>query len=168
MVKRIERTLIIIKPDGVKRDLTQEIIKRIESINLKIKFKNELIPSEDILKKHYPNDEDYLISIGMKNKSVGNDKERAKQLGLMVVNNLRFYLQDKIVVMLIEGESAVEVVRKLAGNTDTAKAQEGTIRGDFAKDSIEKANKEMRAVRNILHASSSVEDAEKEIGLWFG
>ena len=70
--------------------------------------------------------------------------------------------------MLVEGQSAVEVIRRITGNTDPAKAEEGTIRGDFADDSIEKANAENRAVRNILHASSSLEDAEREIELWFG
>ncbi|MEK6852457.1 MAG: nucleoside-diphosphate kinase [Nanoarchaeota archaeon] len=164
----MERTLVIIKPDGMKLGITPEVIRRFHSAGLRVSKIKKVLASSGLLSKHYPEEDEYLISIGKKNTSDA-DKEKAREIGLMVVRNLQNYLQEsKVTVMIVEGRDGISVVRKIVGNTDPSKAEKGTIRGDFGKDSIQKANAEHRAVRNLIHASGNKEEAEKEIELWFG
>ena len=80
---------------------------------------------------------------------------------------LQFIVSTPVVAMVLQGEDAVQKVRKIAGYTDPSKADKGTIRGDFGADSIAKANSERRATENLIHASGSVEEAQQEIALWF-
>lgn len=165
----LQRTLIIIKPDGVSRGLTEEIIKRYEAVGLKVVKRKEMMAPLAIVEKHYPMDSSYLRSIGEKTIAAGQKVISAQDQGRKVVTWLRkFITSGPIVILLLEGEDAVEAARKVTGFTDPASAEKGTIRGDLGTDNILKANQEERPVWNLIHASASPEEAKKEIKLWFG
>jgi len=173
-----EKTLVIIKPDGVKRGLSGEIIRRIEQRGLKIIALKMVWSSKEEIAKHYPNNRGYLLILG--NKSLETYQrfglEAKKELGtddpLKIGKMVRSWLVDfmvssPIIKMVVQGLHAVEMVRKLTGDTMPARADMGTIRGDFSIDSAVLANSEKRAVHNIVHASGTREEAEAEIRLWF-
>ncbi|MBU1032243.1 nucleoside-diphosphate kinase [Patescibacteria group bacterium] len=165
----VQQTLIIIKPDGVSRNLTDEIIRRYEVAGLKVVKRKDMVAPLSIIEKHYPMRPDYLRSIGEKTIAAGQKVKSAKDQGRKVVTWLRkFITSGPIVAMILEGEDAVEVARKITGFTDPAKAEKGTIRGDLGTDNILDANREERPVWNLIHASGSVKEAKKEIELWFG
>ncbi len=164
-----QRTFIIIKPDGVKRGLTEEIIKRYEAVGLKVVKRKDMIAPLSIVEKHYPMDPDYLKSIGEKTIAAGQKVKSAEDQGRKVVGWLRkFITSGPITAMVLEGEDAVKVARKTTGFTDPQAAEKGTIRGDLGTDNILDANREERPVWNLIHASGSPEEADKEIKLWFG
>lgn len=165
----LQKTLVLIKPDAVDRNLIGEIIKRYEDNGLKvIRLKMMMAPME-IIDKHYPQNEEYLRLIGEKSVKAGENVEDPVEMGRNVVSWLRkFITSGPIVAMVLEGEDAVLKVRKITGFTDPASAEKGSIRGDLGTDSILKANAEKRPVWNLIHASGSDEEAEKEISLWFG
>lgn len=165
----IQQTLIIIKPDGVQRGLTEEIIKRYEAVGLRVVKRKDMMAPNDLVEKHYPMDPDYLKSIGEKTIAAGQAVKSAEDQGRKVVSWLRkFITSGPIVVLLLEGEDGVKLARKTTGFTDPSTAQKGTIRGDLGTDNILDANREGRPVYNLIHASGSEEEAQKEIKLWFG
>src|SRR3989344_27525 len=165
----LQQTLIIIKPDGVKGGFTDEIIKRYEAVGLKVVKRKDMTAPLDIVEKHYPMEPGYLRLIGEKTIAAGQQVSSAEDQGRKVVTWLRkFITSGPIVVMVLEGEDAVSVARKTTGFTDPASAEKGTIRGDLGTDNILKANREERPVWNLIHASGSPEEAQKEIQLWFG
>ncbi|MCR4305789.1 MAG: nucleoside-diphosphate kinase [Candidatus Daviesbacteria bacterium] len=164
----IQRTLIIIKPDGVKGGFTDEIIRRYEAVGLKVVKRKDVMAPLPIVEKHYPMEPSYLRSIGEKTIAAGQQVASAEDQGRKVVTWLRkFITSGPIVVMVLEGEDAVALARKTTGFTDPATAEKGTIRGDLGTDNILDANREERPVWNLIHASGSPEEAQKEIGLWF-
>jgi len=173
-----EKTLVLIKPDGVKRGLVGEIIKRIEQRGLKIIALKMFWARAEDLAKHYPRSKDYLCNLGEKTlltyAKYGLDAEtemstkEVEKIGEQVHQWLvDFMTSGPIVKMVVQGVHAVEMVRKLVGATMPADAEMGTIRGDFSVDSAALANAQKRAVHNLVHASASVAEAEKEIALWF-
>lgn len=175
----IEQTLILVKPDGVKRGLVGEIIKRFEATGLKLVALKMIKPSRELAEKHYPKDRKEFIE-GMGHKTLENYKEVGldpikmlgtddpHQIGLMIREWLMNYItSDPVVAMVWEGPLAVSLVRKIAGNTLPFKAECGSIRGDLAFDSSALANTQKRAIKNLIHASGSKEEAEYEIPLWF-
>lgn len=165
----IQQTFVLIKPDAIERGLTSEIIRRYKKAGLKVVKQKTVMAPLDIVKKHYPEDPDYLRTIGEKTIAAGQKVSSAKDQGRKVVTWLRkFITSSPVVAMILQGENAVDKVREITGFTDPATAKKGTIRGDLGTDSILKANKEERPVYNLLHASGSMEEAEKEINLWFG
>ena len=165
----LQQTLIIIKPDGVQRGLTDEIIRRYEVVGLKVIKRKDLMAPQNIVEKHYPMDPAYLKSIGEKTIAAGQKVKSAEDQGRKVVTWLRrFITSGPIVVLLLRGEDAINVARKTTGFTDPASAEKGTIRADLGTDNILKANGEERPVYNLIHASGSEEEAKKEIKLWFG
>lgn len=165
----LQQTLILIKPDGVSRGLTGEIIERYKAAGLKVKKRKDILAPLDIIEKHYPMDPEYLRLIGEKTIAAGQKVKSAEDQGRKVVGWLRkFITSGPIVALVLEGEDAVGLARKTTGFTDPATAQKGTIRGDLGTDNILKANKEERPVYNLIHASGSEEEAKKEIKLWFG
>ncbi|MBI2085993.1 nucleoside-diphosphate kinase [Candidatus Daviesbacteria bacterium] len=165
----LQQTLILIKPDGVQRDLTEEIIKRYKAAGLKIVKRKDIMAPLDIVEKHYPMDPDYLKLIGEKTIAAGQQVKSAEDQGRKVVTWLRkFITSGPIVALLLEGEDAIVTARKTTGFTDPATAEKGTIRGDLGTDNILKANQEERPVYNLIHASGSADEAQKEIELWFG
>ncbi len=165
----IQQTLIIIKPDGVAGGFTDEIIKRYEAVGLKVVKRKDIVAPLEIVEKHYPMDPVWLRAIGEKTIAAGQAVTSAEDQGRKVVTWLRkFITSGPVVVMVLEGEDAVLVARKTTGFTDPATAEKGTIRGDLGTDSILKANQEERPVYNLIHASATAEEADKEINLWFG
>lgn len=165
----IQRTLILIKPDAVEKNLTDEIIHRYEAAGLKVVQRKDMMAPHDLVEKHYPMEASYLRSIGEKTIAAGQKVKSAEDQGRKVVTWLRkFITSGPIVVLLLEGENAVSLAREVTGFTDPQTAKKGTIRGDMGTDSILEANREERPVYNLIHASGSPEEAEKEIKLWFG
>lgn len=170
-----ERTLVIIKPDGVQRSLIGEIIKRYERAGLKLTALKLVVPTEDMARAHYMvGGEEWLEEIGRK-ASAAYEKRGEKspyksnrENGLAVLNaNAKYLSASAAVVMVWEGAHAIGVVRKITGGTEPLSSDVGTIRGDFTIDSYPLADAGGRSIRNLIHASGSVEEAEKEIEIWF-
>lgn len=174
----IERSLVLVKPDGVQRGLIGEVIKRLEVRALKIIGLKMVKPSLDHIDSHYPKDPAWIERLGQKGFAVfeqygidpkehmGTDDK--KEAGQMVRKWLVDYLVEApVVAMVVEGVHAIDMVRKIAGNTLPSKAEIGTVRGDFSGDSPAAANLEGRAIKNIMHASETSEEAEHEIAHWF-
>lgn len=164
-----EQTLVLIKPDGVERSLIGEIISRYEKAGLKVVKLKMLKAPKEIIKKHYPSDGDYLISLGKKSASSDDQINDFLAQGQKIVNWLRaFIASGKVVAMVLDGEGGISLARKITGYTDPKSAEKGTIRGDLGTDSILEANSKGRPVYNLVHASGSLKEAEAEIKLWFG
>lgn len=165
----VQQTFILIKPDAIERGLTEEIIRRYKKAELKVVKRKRMMASLEIVKKHYPEDKEYLRSIGEKTIAAGQKVKSPENQGRKVVSWLRkFITSGPVVALILEGENAVQVARTVTGFTDPQTAEKGTIRGDLGIDSILRANMEERPVYNLLHASGSEEESEKEIKLWFG
>ena len=174
--KAKERTLIVVKPDGVQRNLVGEIIKRYERVGLKIVGMKFVYPSEEMATKHYYDvgGDEWLEEVGRKARSAYEKKgmespySTNRENGEAVLkSNAKYLSSGPVVAFVLEGSQAVELTRKLAGATEPLTADVGTIRADFTLDSYSLADADGRSVRNLLHASGSVEEAEKEINIWF-
>lgn len=177
---KYQQTFCMIKPDGVKRGLIGEIVHRIEKSGLKVVAMKMVHATEDQIKKHYPmSDEAWIHRLGEKSlsgldnhpeldaESVYGTKDKAR-LGNEVATSLIKYMQSgPVVCMVVEGIQAIDMIRKLAGNTIPAKADMGTIRGDYSVDSPAIANVEKRAIHNLFHASENPKEAANEIKIWF-
>lgn len=131
----MERTLVLVKPDGVQRGLVGEIISRLEKTGLKLVALKMLHVDREMAGKHY---------------AIHQGKPFFEGL-------VSFITSSPLIAAVFQGENAVELVRKTMGATDPVKAAPGTIRGDLALD----------IGRNVVHGSDSVENAQKEISLFF-
>ncbi len=131
----MERSLVIIKPDGVQRGLIGTIISRLENRGLKIVAMKMIQMDEDLARRHY---------------AVHEGKPFFESL-------IKFITSGPVVVMVVEGPNAIEIVRRTMGATNPAEASPGTIRADFA----------LEIGRNLIHGSDSPEMAEKEVNLFF-
>lgn len=174
-----EKTYVMIKPDGVQKGLIGEVIKRFEQRDLKIVALEMFNPTHELIDNHYPKDEAWVTRLGEKTKATydkfgysmmddyGTDdpKVMGPQVREWIID---YMVSAPLVKMVVQGVHAVEVVRKIAGSTIPYLAPVGTIRGDFSIDSPALANKEKRAVANIIHASETPEEAAHEIKHWFG
>lgn len=174
-----EQTYVMIKPDGVKKGLIGEIIRRFEQRDLKVVALEMFQPTVEQIDTHYPKDEAWIRRIG--GKTLGTYEkyniDAIKALGtkddLEIGNMVRKWLVDymvsaPLVRMVIEGVHAVDMVRKIVGPTMPYQAEMGTIRGDYSADSPAVANTEKRAVMNLIHASETADEAQHEIKHWFG
>jgi len=173
-----QRALLIIKPDGVQRGLIGKIIGRFEQVGLKIiGLKFEWVTKEKVI-SHYPETEAWFKKVGERTltnyKKKGLDArsvfktDDAVSIGKIVKGWLIAYFQESpVFLVVVEGYDCIEIVRKLSGNTIPVLAAPGTIRGDFSHDTIDLANEQSRPLRNIIHASDTTEDGEKEVNLWF-
>ncbi|MCM8808014.1 MAG: nucleoside-diphosphate kinase [Candidatus Omnitrophica bacterium] len=177
-MKTLERTFVMIKPDGVKRGLIGEIIQRFEKCGLKIVGMKMVMASKEQVEDFYPKTKEWFISIGEKTTKAYNEANLSieetfgtkdlEKIGKIIKSWLiNFITSGPIVVMVIEGNHAVEKVRNIVGYTDPLKAMPGTIRGDLTSDSIALGNIMARAVVNLIHASSSQKEAEHEISVFF-
>ena len=137
--QNLERTLILVKPDGVARSLVGEVVSRVENKGYQIVGLKMLTPTREILAKHYAEHE---------------GKPFYEPL-------IEFMLSGPIVAMIAQGNRVIEGFRKLAGTTDPTTAEPGTIRGDLARDQGTKV------VQNIVHGSDSPESAAREIAIFF-
>lgn len=166
-----QQTLVLIKPDATKRNLIGEIINRYEKAGLRVIAMEYFDPvPDDLAYKHYPHDDDYLISIGRKSvaagdASVNNFLEQGRNL---ISTAISYFTSGPVVALILEGDNAIQLVRKVTGYTDPSTAEKGTIRGDLGEDSILQANREGRLTYNLVHASGDEEEAKREIDLWFG
>ncbi|NCN98580.1 nucleoside-diphosphate kinase [Candidatus Pacearchaeota archaeon CG10_big_fil_rev_8_21_14_0_10_35_219] len=173
MVK--EKSLILIKHDGVARGLIGKIISRIEDIGLKIIAMKMVWANEELAKNHYKLDEEWAKNVFEKTKKARLEQgdefqfEDYMEYGKMIQSwNINFLREGPVVAMVIEGPHAIEIIRKIVGTTEPRQSPPGTIRGDFAMtESYALANDKQRVARNLIHASDSVKNAEHEIALWF-
>jgi len=169
----------MIKPDGVKKGLIGEVIKRFEQRDLKIVALEMFQPTREEIDNHYPKDSAWITRLG--EKTLGTYKKYgfnamedfgtkdAKKIGQEVRQwVIDYMISAPLVKMIVEGTHAVDMVRKICGPTLPYQADMGTIRGDFSNDSPVLANAEKRAVANIVHASETPEEAVHEIKHWFG
>jgi nucleoside-diphosphate kinase len=134
-----EQTLVLVKPDGVARSLTGEIISRIEKKGYIVTGLKMLTPTTEQLAAHYAEHEGKPFYTPL----------------------LEFMSSGPIVAIRVEGDRVIEGFRALAGTTDPTTAAPGTIRGDLGRDWGEKVQK------NLVHGSDSVESANRELGIWF-
>ena len=171
----VEKTLILIKPDGVFRSLAGEIISRFEKPGLKIIAMKMVWADENLAKKHYILEEEWAKNVYEKTKKTreaAGDPFPYKDpiaYGKMIQGwNSEFLREGPIIAMILEGPHAVEIARKIIGTTEPRQASPGTIRGDYAMtESYDLANDKNRVLRNLAHASDSVETAKREINIWF-
>jgi nucleoside-diphosphate kinase len=174
-----EKTFLLIKPDGVRKGLIGEIIARIEQRDLKVVALEMFLPKREQIDAHYPRSEEWMKRLGEKTlatyEKYGYDAQ--SELGttdpLTIGKQVRGWLVDfmvsaPLVRAVIQGIHAVDMVRKIVGPTMPYQAEMGTIRGDYSADSPALANKEKRAVMNLVHASETPEEARHEIEFWFG
>lgn len=131
----MQRTLVLVKPDGVQRGLAGEIISRLERKGLKITALKMLQMDRALAERHY---------------AVHRDKPFFSSL-------VEFITSSPVIAAVVEGKEAVEVVRRMMGETDPLKSAPGTIRGDFG----------LELEQNLIHGSDSEENAQKEIATFF-
>ncbi len=171
-----EKTLVIIKPDGVQRSLIGEIIHRYERVGLKLIGMKMVMPAEDMATKHYyeVGGDEWIEEVGRKARAAYEKKgeespyKTNKENGLAVLKaNAKYLSSGPVVAMIWQGANVVELVRKITGATAPLLADVGTIRGDLTLDSYALADADGRSVRNLIHASGTVEEAEQEIAIWF-
>ena len=132
----MEKSFVMIKPDGVERGLIGDIISRFERKGMKISDAKLVIASEDLVKQHY-------------------QEHTEKKFFNELVDSIR---GKKVIVMIVEGENAIKLIRILVGDKDPLCGTPGTIRGDLASETT----------RNLVHASDSLESSAREIKIWFG
>ena len=169
-----ERTLVIIKPDGVQRTLIGEIIKRYERVGLKLVGAKLILPTPEMVEKHYLTDPEWPKNVGekriksAKEKGEKLDTDNPVEIGQRVLNALKKYMTSgPVFAMAWEGAHAVSIVRKITGGTEPLSTDVGTIRGDFVLDSYSMSDNDGRSIRNLIHASGNLSDSEKELALWF-
>lgn len=175
-----ERTLVVVKPDAVKRALTGKIIAKIEDVGLKLVACKMINATQEQILGHYPtNDKEWVRNIGEKTLKTFTELQLdAKtrlgtndplQLGEEVVKKLVQHWQEGPVVLMVwEGPHAIQIVRKLRGVTTPLQAEPGSLLGDLSFDSQVVATMQNRAMKTFAHASGSVDEAEREIKHWFG
>ena len=172
-----EKTVLLIKPDGVKRGLVGEIISRIERRGLKIIALEMIQATKEQIDDHYPKDEKWIKRLGektlknFKDYNLGTEElgsEDPLEIGKKVRSWLIDYLTSgPMVKMVIKGIHAIAMARKLVGMSMPSGAEMGTIRGDFSVDDATAANRDKRAIHNIVHASETPEEAKHELAFWF-
>ena len=172
----IERTLVILKPDALRRGLVGAIVRRLESAGLSIAAARLDRPAADMFERHYRVDVLAPI-IGRKSREAGTDVGNDEvAYGRRVLGwTVSYMTSGPVLLLVVQGEHAIRRVRALVGATDPSRAAPGTIRGDFGFDSIAAANREGRGAANLVHASDKDHDADDpyaeadhEIMLWFG
>ncbi|MDP1719374.1 MAG: nucleoside-diphosphate kinase, partial [bacterium] len=169
-----EKTLVVIKPDGIQRSLIGEIVGRFERAGLKLVAMKMMVPTPEMVEKHYTVDPNWRVVTGQ--KTIDAYKKQGKnppsddpmKITEVILGNLKKYMSaGPVIAMVWQGVHSVGVVRKLIGGTEPLTSDVGTIRGDFTIDSYILSDVDGRSVRNLVHASGNTSDAEKEIALWF-
>lgn len=141
----VERTFVAIKPDGVQRQIMGDVISRFEKAGLKFVGVKMVHADKNFAKAHY-----------------------AEHLEKPFYKLLEKYITSgPVLAFVLEGVNAVETVRKIVGSTEPSKSLPGTIRGDYAHMNYARGDKHDFGVVNIIHASANLQDAQKEIHLWF-
>ena len=141
----IEKTLVLIKPDGVQRALVGEILQRFEKVGLKIVAMKMVHVDKEFSKEHYAEHVEKPFYSGL---------EKMITMG-------------PVVAMVLEGVEAISLVRKMTGATEPKSAAPGTIRGDLSHVSYGYADDKGIGIKNVVHASADKDDAAREVSLWF-
>jgi len=173
-----ERTLLLIKPDGVMRGLIGEVLKRLEQRGLKITGLKMVQATAEQVDNFYPKDPAWIERLGNKGLKTFAEYELdpveylgtsdPTEIGKVVRAGFSQYMtMSPIVAVVVEGIHAVSVVRKLIGPSLPVFAEPGTIRGDFSHDAPTSANIEGRVIYNVVHATETVEEAKQEVAFWF-
>ncbi|MDP3778644.1 MAG: nucleoside-diphosphate kinase [bacterium] len=169
-----ERTLVIIKPDGIQRTLIGELIGRYERTGLKLIALKMLVPTPEMVEQHYLVDPEWRRITGEKTiesyrkKGKNPPSEDPLEVTAVILKNLKTYMSSgPVIVMVWQGMHAIGVVRKLTGSTEPLSSDVGTIRGDYTIDSYQVSDIDGRSIRNLIHASGNEHDAQKEMMLWF-
>ena len=168
-----ERTLVLLKPDAVQRGLIGEIMTRFERCGLKVVAMKLERATKELAGKHYADDEKWLLSVG--EKTIASYEKKGIKLSRTALEQgqlVRKQLMDSIamspiVALVLEGHNAVAHVRKIVGSTAPADAVPGTIRGDYSFETYQFADLMERPIQNLIHASGAVDEAEREIVVWF-
>jgi len=174
-----QQTFVMLKPDAVARWLVGDIVSRFEKRQLKIVALKMTQATRNLITAHYPaGDEARVTRLGTKSLGtfaenkldpkdfLGTDKPH--EIGEKVLEYLINYMTRwPVVIMVVQWVNAIDMVRKIVGDTIPAKAALGTIRGDFSIETPFLANVEARPMYNLIHASETPEEASKEIALWF-
>lgn len=174
----IERTLVLLKPETVKRGLAGEIIHRFERSGIKIVGLKLTQVNRSFAKDHYLTTNEQLTRMG--NNTLTDCKEHnidvksilgvdsALEIGQMIWEwGIDYLVSGPVIALVLEGTHAISNVRSMCGHTLPSKAAPGTIRGDYGLDSAISANYAKRSIYNLIHASGNKEEAEREINLWF-
>lgn len=174
----MEKTLIIVKPDAVKRGLIGTVIETFENVGLKLLAAKMVQPEIDVIKKHYPGTSEWIKEIG--EKTLASFKESGVEvkkklhtddphkLGQFVYERLiKYWMEGPIVTMVWEGPHVISVTRKLRGHTIPLLAQIGTLLAQYSFDSSILSADLDRVVKTFVHTSGTVEEAEREIKYWF-
>ena len=149
MSGKLKKTLVLLKPDAINRGIVGEVLHRFERVGVKMVGMKMLVSDKDTATKHYTED---------------ITRRRGEKVRNMMIEMLT---SGPIIAVVFEGIEVVEVVRKLVGATEPKVSVPGTIRGDFSHVSFSYADTRGIGVPNLVHASSSDEEAEIEIGVWF-
>lgn len=169
-----ERSLVMLKPDAVQRGLIGELISRFEKKGLKITAMKMVWPTREMATRHYDQPESAMMTLGERTlatyaeKGVKHWSSDPMEIARDIQKKLVDYLAaGPVVAMVIEGAHAVAHVRKIRGATNPLAADIGTITADYTIDSYFISDLDNRAIRNLVHASGNVEEAETEIKIWF-
>lgn len=175
----IEKTLIILKPDSLKRGLVGKIFQTFENVGLKLLIAKMVRPNAQVIKNHYPGTTEWIEEMGKKTlasfsqskldvkKSLGTDHPH--KLGQFVYDRLvKYWMEGPIIVSVWEGPHAVEVARKIRGHTIPLLANPGTLHAHFSYDSSPLSSSLDRVVKTFIHTSGNTDEANREIKYWFG
>lgn len=144
----MERTLALVKPDGMKRSLAEECIRRFTQANLRVKRQK-------------------LVNFSRK-KAAAFRKDIKEKHPCIWKSLLGYMTEGPMLALLLEGENAIALAREICGPTNPKEAPQGTIRGDFAQGDMHTLYAQGKVIKNIIHASGNVQEATQEIGLIFG
>lgn len=150
-----EKTLVLIKPDGLMKSLTGNIISMLSETKLKIVGAKVVKVTRDLAEKHYDK---------LKEEKI---KEHGKERGTEIFENVLDYIQgkfhtDRVFALVYQGEDAIKKIREIAGSTNPEKADPISIRGKYGR-----IHSKTGVFENVLHCSDSIESANREIALWF-
>lgn len=168
-----EKTLVLVKPDGVQRGLVGEIVARFEKKGLKIVAMKMAWADRKLAKTHYDMPESDMRMLGertiagYKEKGIDDTRDPMDIARDVQAKLIEYLTTGPVVAMVIEGAHAVAHVRKVRGHTNPLAADVGTITSDYTIDSYQVSDADSRAIRNLVHASGSVVEATREIDLWF-
>lgn len=174
----INYSVVLIKPDGMQRQVVGEIISRFEKVGLKMIACKLVKVTPQLAARHYGYDEAWFENVGKKVLEFyqQHGRDAGEELGTMDPQevgklvqkwNIDYLTAGPVLAMIWQGPHAVEIIRKIVGSTYPQESAPGTIRGDYSYDSPFLSNVNQRSIQNLIHASGKPEEAEFERQLWF-
>lgn len=174
----IQRSLVLMKPDAVKRGIVGEILHRFERVGLKVVATKLVHATKELSKKHYNKDDAWKLKVGkirlvdcekhgLDAEEIYGTSDPVKIGGIVNDSNHDYLSSGPVMAIVFEGVNCVDTIKKLVGPTYSIDAPAGTIRGDFGTESPYTSLIRKRTIFNMIHASGTPEEAEYEISLWF-